>query len=160
MFDQVVVIGEPLQRSTSDEVRAAEESLKIKFPEGYEEYVTRFGKGIFGGTYIRIYLPTRILSGENNNDEWRERIGEYWFWDEGRDVLSKAAAIECVIIGDTWDGDELIVHPSDPEKIYILPRHSEMIYVAGHGLPEAIEWLCSSGVLTEAFDERNFEPDA
>ena len=65
---------------------------------------------------------------------------------------------ETVIIGDTLDGDELIVHPANPERIYVLPRHSEDIHVAGDGLPAAVEWLCGSGTLTEPFEERDFEP--
>src|SRR5262249_17740167 len=73
-------------------------------------------------------------------------------------VLTKTQALESVIIGDTLDGDELIVHPGNPERIYVLPRHSEKIYVAGDGLLAAIEWLCTSGTLTEQFPERNFEP--
>jgi hypothetical protein len=55
-------------------------------------------------------------------------------------------------------GTKLIVHPSNPERVFVLPRNRQEIYVAGDGLPEAIEWLCSSATLTEAFDERNFEP--
>ncbi len=73
-------------------------------------------------------------------------------------MLSKEQALQSVIIGDTVDGDELIVHPDNPDRIYVLPRNSEDIYVAGDGLPAAIEWLCGSGTLTEAFSERNFEP--
>ena len=56
------------------------------------------------------------------------------------------------------DGDELIIHPKDPERIYILPRHQEIVLIAGDGLLSAIDWLCSSGTLTEAFAEREFEP--
>ena len=73
-------------------------------------------------------------------------------------MLTKKQALEAVIIGDTLDGDELIVHPANPERIYILARQREGIYVAGDGLPAAIEWLCTSGALTEPFLERNFEP--
>ena len=111
------------------------------------------------GSYIRIYPPHRILGRTSNNLlRWRQRISEYWFWDLGRDVLTKQEALQFVKIGDTLDGDELIVHPSNPERVFVLPRNRHEIYVAGDGLPEAIEWLCSSGTLTEAFDERNFEP--
>lgn len=144
--------------SPGSEVDEAEAKLRIKFPSGYREYVTRFGEGILGGTYVRIYPPRRILTGSNNNEEWRNRISQYWFWDDGKDKLTKAQALECIIIGDTYDGDELLVCPSNPERIYVLPRHSEDIHVAGNNLPEAIEWLCSSGVLTEAFEERVFTP--
>jgi hypothetical protein len=159
MFENITVIGSPLVLSTPAEVDAAEVHLGIRFPTGYREYVTKFGEGVLGGSYIRIYPPRRILGGTSNNLlQWRQRISEYWFWDLGRDVLTKEEALQSVKIGDTLDGDELIVHPSNPERVFVLPRNRHEIYVAGEGLPEAIEWLCSSGTLTEAFDERNFEP--
>jgi len=40
----------------------------------------------------------------------------------------------------------------------VLPRYEEMIYVAGDGLLPAIEWLLTSGVLTESIEDRNFTP--
>ncbi len=152
------VIGGPLVLSSPAEVDVAEAQLSIRFPTGYREYVTRFGEGVLGGSFVRIYPPRRILTGDNNLAEWRERIAEFWFWDEGRDVLTKEQALESVIIGDTLNGDELIVHPDNPERIYVLPRYSENIYIAGEGLPEAIEWLCRSGTLVEPFPARDFEP--
>jgi hypothetical protein len=158
VFENVTVVSGPLVLSPPAEVDAAEAQLGIRFPTGYREYVTRFGEGVLGGSYIRIYPPRRILSGLNNLAEWRQRIDQFWFWDDGRDVLTKPQALESVIIGDTLDGDELIVHPSNPERVYVLPRNSETIYVAGDGLPAVIEWLCGSGTLTEAFSERDFEP--
>lgn len=155
MFENITVAGTPLVLSSDAEVKAAEAELGIRFPTGYREYVTRFGEGVLGGVYIRIYPPRRIL---RDLLEWRQRIDEYWFWDDGRDVLSREQALQSVIIGDTLDGDELIVHPGNPEHVLVLPRHGDNIYLAGNGLPEAIEWLCSSGVLSDAFDKRNFEP--
>src|SRR6185312_16855775 len=151
MFESLKIVGAPLVLSPPAEVDTAEAQLGIRFPTGYREYVTRFGEGVLGGCDVRIYPPRRILSGVNNLSEWRQRIEEYWFWDAGRDVMSKERALQSVIIGDTLDGDELIVHPDNPERVYVLPRHSEDICVAGDGLPAAIEWLCSSGTLTEAF---------
>lgn len=160
MFEKISLISKDAQLflSSESEVDKAETALGIRFPSGYREYVTRFGEGFLGGTYVRIYPPRRILCGINNNEVWRQRIEQYWFWDKGRGTLSKEVALESVIIGDTYDGDELVVHASNPERIYVLPRHSKDIHVAGEGLVEAIEWLCSSGVLTEAFDERIFDP--
>lgn len=158
MFANVTIVGGPPVLSTPAEVDQAEDRLGIRFPTGYRDYVTRFGEGLLGGSYVRIYPPRRILGGQNNLAEWRQRIAEYWFWDEGREVLTKEQALQSVIIGDTFDGDELIVHPGEPERILVLPRNSGSIYVAGIGLPEAIEWLCSSGILTEPFPERKFEP--
>ena len=118
-LDDITVVGGPLVLSTTAEVDAAEAALGLRFPIGYREYVTRFGEGVLGGDYVRIYPPRRILGGSNNVQEWRRRVGAYWFWDAGRQVLTKAQALEGVIIGDTVDGDELLVHPSDPERIYV-----------------------------------------
>lgn len=158
MFDRIKVLGSPLFRSTPDDVAGAEEKLGSRFPAGYADYVCRFGEGILGGSYVRIYPPRRILDGENNCAEWRERVNEYWFWDDGADVLSKQTALQCVIIGDTFDGDELVFHPSDPDRVFILPRYAEVIHAVDGGLEPAIEWLCGAGILTEAFHERDFEP--
>jgi hypothetical protein len=80
--------------------------------------------------------------------------------NDGRDGFTKEQALQAIIIGDTLDGDELIVHPSNAERVFVLPHDSGTIYVGGDGLPATIEWLCSSGTLTNAFDERNFEPFA
>ena len=111
-LDDIEVVGEPLVLSTEAEVDDAESQLGIRFP-GYREYVTRLGEGLMGGTYIRIYPARRILTGSNNLAEWRQRINQYWFWDEGRDILTKEQALECVIIGDTFDGDELKSTPNN-----------------------------------------------
>ncbi|MBV7555186.1 SMI1/KNR4 family protein [Pseudomonas sp. PDM28] len=158
MFENINVIGEPRVLSTDAEVDQAQHVLGSQFPTGYREYVTQFGEGILGGVYIRIYPPHQILHGENSQANWLERINQFWFWDDDKELMPKEKALQCIIIGDTYDGDELIIHPEDPERIYVLPRHSEAALVAGHGLVEAIEWLCSSNVLTESFTERDFEP--
>jgi hypothetical protein len=102
--------------------------------------------------------PNQILEGDNSVTEWRKRIDEYWFWDDGKDVLTKPKALECVIVADTMDGDELVSHPSEPDRLYVLPRHEEKIYVVGGGLMPAIEWLLTSGTLTDPIDDRTFEP--
>jgi hypothetical protein len=114
------------------------------------------GPGLTGAKTMKaVRVVSRMVTGLL---QWWQRISEYWFWDRGRDVLTKEEALQSVLIGDTLDGDELIVHPSKPERVFVLPRNRDEIYIAGDGLPEAMEWLCSSGTLTEAFDERNFEP--
>jgi hypothetical protein len=155
MFDRYKIVGDKLFQSTSKEVDEAEGQLGILFPSGYREYVTVFGEGVLGGSYIRIYPPDRIL---RELPEWRKRIDEYWFWDAGHKVLTKEEALQSVIVGDTLAGDELIVHPGRSDSIFVLPRQFEDIFVAGDRLPAAIEWLCSSGTLCEPFSDRNFEP--
>lgn len=139
---------------TADEedILACEKILNIVFDEDYKEYVLQYGSGILGGTYVRMFLPETIIV---TLDEWKKRITEYWFWDEGKEVLKKEEVLKSIRVGDTFDGDEIIFLNN---QYYILPRYSEMIYKAGNTLEETIAWLCSSGTLTEAFAEREFEP--
>ncbi|WP_316635118.1 SMI1/KNR4 family protein [uncultured Flavobacterium sp.] len=135
-----------------EDILACEKTLNIVFDNDYKEYVSTYGSGILGGTYVRIYLPETIIL---TLSEWKNRITEYWFWDEGKEVLTKDEVLDSVRIGDTYDGDEIILFKNE---YFVLPRHSEMIYKAGNTLEETITWLCSSGILTETFSEREFEP--
>lgn len=157
-LDHFTIIPNYQTNSTSlilaklEEILTCENILHFSFEENYKEYVTTYGNGILGGTYIRIYLPMKILSNQN---QWLERISEYYFWEEGKDILTKKEVLNSICIGDTFDGDELIYYQN---KYYILPRYEEMIYFIGNNLNEVINWLCSSNILTEAFTERNFEP--
>src|SRR5262245_54138289 len=65
MFENITVVGGPLVLSTATDVDAAEAQLGMHFPTGYRQYVTRFGEGTLGGSYIRVYPPHRILKGSN-----------------------------------------------------------------------------------------------
>ena len=53
MFEKVTVVGGHLVLSPPVEVDAAEAQLGIRFPAGYREYVTQFGEGVLGGSYVR-----------------------------------------------------------------------------------------------------------
>lgn len=157
-FDNYKIIPNYKTNSTdlflaeNEEILACEKTLNIVFDEDYKEYVLNYGSGLLGGTYVRIYLPETIIL---SNADWKNRINEYWFWDDGKDVLTKDQVLNSIRIGDTFDGDEIILYKGE---YFILPRHSEVIYKAGKTLEETITWLCSSGILTETFVEREFEP--
>lgn len=153
-LEEIRIVGGNPVPATIEEVTQLEARLNLSFPAGYAEYVTTLGAGVLS-SYIRVYPPQRI---GNEYRDFQDRWNEYWFWDDGHRLLTKEQARECIIIADTLDGDELVFHPSEPERLLVLPRHSEMIYQAGSDLYEALDWLCTSGVLTEPFHERDFEP--
>lgn len=73
---------------------------------------------------------------EKELTEWRRRINKYWFWDDVRELLPKERALECVIIGDTVSGDELVFHPSRPNRLFVLPRDSEQFTPAARSGPD------------------------
>lgn len=156
-IDDFTLESETLHHNRSADIDAAEAQLGTRLPSGYRDFIARFGEGTLAG-YIRVYPPHQILEGDNSVSEWRKRIDEYWFWEDGRDVLTKEKALECIIVADTLDGDELAAHPLDPDRLYVLPRYEETIYVAGDGLIAAIEWLLMSGTLTDPIGDRTFSP--
>jgi hypothetical protein len=101
--------------------------------------MTTLGAGIFGGL-VRVHrLPDLLLLVVEARARWRE----YYFWDEGRDVLPREAVLEAVVVADTLDGDEAIFHPSDPAGLYLLPRNEERIYRMGARFEDALECLCT-----------------
>jgi hypothetical protein len=154
-LSKVRIVDGPLALASDEQVNQLETKLGIVFPQGYREYVTTLGEGVLGGTFVRVYPPWRIT---RELREWRKRIKQYWFWDQGKAVLTKKRATESIIIADTLNGDELIFHPEEVDRLLVLPRHYQDIFEAGSDLLEAVEWMCSSGKLTRPFKTRNFEP--
>ncbi len=151
----IKIIGGPLTVSTLTEVGTAETELGTRFPTGYKEYVTKLGDGHLGGYFVRIYLPSKILE---EVPGWRRGLEDNWFWDEGKNVLTKEEALDCIFIGDTRGGDLLVTHPDKPDHILVLPRCDDKVFVAGKGLWKALDWICDSGILIQPFKERDFEP--
>ncbi len=149
-LSDIQIVGKRSALPTQREVDDLVVRIGSPLPRGYAEYILALGEGNLAG-YVRVYPPWRIA---NELQQWRDRIREYWFWSE----ITQEHALECIIIGDTCDGDELIVHPSHPDDVLVLPRDSTKAMKAGCGLWEAVDWLCSSGVLTARIRSRRFEP--
>ena len=154
-FDDIYLVSKKLVLSRHDEVAAAEQAIWSSFPPGYTEFVTQLGDGELT-TWVRINPPARIQA---SFQVFQERLKEYFFWESGRDVLPQERVVECIPLGSTMNGDELIFHPSDVRRILALPRNDEAILEIGSSLPEAIEWLFRSGVLTKSMELKAFRPN-
>ncbi|HEX8396414.1 MAG TPA: SMI1/KNR4 family protein [Pyrinomonadaceae bacterium] len=133
-----------LTLATPEEVDALEAKLNVTFPEGYKEFVTTLGKGEYCNhtTHIRVDMPSAILS---EYKEHQEFLDEFWFWEDGEDLLPKEKAIECIRICDTDAGDVVIFHPSNPNELFALPNGDDISYKIGSNLYEAFEWLSDYG---------------
>lgn len=162
--EDVKVAKGPLVTASAEQVRALEAELWLSFPEGYREYISRLGEGSLCG-FIQIHPPWRI---EKDLDAWRRLHAQYWFWDEGPQLLPQKRAVECVCIGNTLDGDQLVFHPSRRDRLFVLPRHHREVFEAGPDLLSAVDWMLRSGHLIEAaprklrfesFDSRLGVPD-
>ncbi|TXT21317.1 MAG: hypothetical protein FD138_4076 [Planctomycetota bacterium] len=152
-FDDVYLVTTRLATVSAEQVRAAEETLKVKFPKDYSEFVTKFGEGTYSG-FVRVYPPERIFK---ELREVQQRWDEYFLWDEGPEVLTKAEVVESIVFADTVNGDELIFHPGKPNRLFLLPRHSYSVLEVADSLSAAIDWLCASGKLTAPIGFKYFE---
>jgi hypothetical protein len=148
----------PLIGVPDAEVDAAEQAFGTRFPAGYRAFITRFGRGVLGDL-VRIYTPADMTRGPNNVREWRGRIDEDWFWDASAALLPKARALECICIADTVGGDELVFHPSEPDRLYVMAHDFDEAYLASTtGLEAAVDWFFTSGVIDQPFENDSFEP--
>lgn len=153
-IERILIRDRRLDRATEAEVDELDAVSGIELPPGYREYVTTLGEGCLSD-WVRIYPPWRILGGLL--DEYRQLMAQYWFWDEGPPVLTQSQAAESTPVGDTLDGDWLVFHPA-LQLHFVLPRHSENIFIAGSNLFDALDWLCLSGILTNPIESLEFEP--
>lgn len=130
-----------------NEVRDCEQKISHQFEQEYIDFVTQFGIGIFGGSYVRLYSPKEIAS---QHKEWLERVNEYYFWTDGADVLNKEQVLQAVAVGDTLSGDEMIYVAGE---YYILPRDEEIIYPVGKTCSKAIKWQLENNISSEPDEE-------
>jgi len=153
-IDDVHVADGQQKPVTAADVDETERVLGLKFPDGYRQYITRFGEGTLA-VFVRVYAPWRVA---NQLLEWRERISTYWFWEESERKLSQKRASQCVCFADTLNGDEFCFHPSRPDRVYVLPRDEERAFVVDGTLWDVLEWACTSGKLADDVEGWEFKP--
>jgi hypothetical protein len=153
-FDDIYAVTERLGPATPEQVKAIEAAIGTKFPPGYAEFVTRFGDGSISN-WVRVYPPDRVAEEALGH---RERREEYYFWDDGADVLTREQVTRSVLLADTYNGDEVVYHPNEPVGLFVLPNDDGVIYPVGGTLEEAIDWICTSGTLTAPVTFKWFEP--
>jgi hypothetical protein len=141
-LDDILPVSRRLRPVDAAAVDDAETTLGTRFPTGYRELMVRLGEGDLGH-FLRVYPPHRVLASQA---EWRARITEYWFWESDDETLRDRVR-DGVVLGDTFDGDELCFHRSDPDTLILLPRHDDAAHQLGPGLLAAVDWVLRSGVI-------------
>jgi Domain of unknown function (DUF4259)/SMI1 / KNR4 family (SUKH-1) len=108
-----------------EELLEIESQLGFSFPEDYRAFITILGAGETS-ICIRAFSPK---DAKNRGDETRERLVDYWFWTDSSDILTKERALECLPFFDSYVGDDIIFHPDEPDRWFILPHEATHIYV-------------------------------
>jgi hypothetical protein len=106
------------------EILAAEKSLRCKFPDEYRRFVQKYGPGIFRPLPVQVFSPQQILRFTPEN---RQRLEEYWFWDESPEILTKEDALRSIACFDTDIGHDIRFLPEDPSTFFVLWHEEETI---------------------------------
>jgi SMI1-KNR4 cell-wall len=106
------------------EVLASVESrLGFTFPDDYREFITTIGAGYYIDFHLQIWPPQMIV--DDFLPEAQDRLAEFWFWDDSPEILTQAQAVECVPLFGSDDGDDILFHPSDRSRWFILQHDVE-----------------------------------
>ena len=116
-----------LHPTTMEELSSVEAELGCSFPNDYREFITTFGPGEMN-FHVGAFSPRTILK---ILPETRERLSEYWFWREDPASLTQRRAVECIPFFDSCDGDDILFHPSEPNRWFIL-LHGEPDIITVH----------------------------
>ena len=115
----------------------------LKFPQPYRNFMKTYGDGTYGGA-ICIYRPDFNLL---------KNYAEYDFWEYDNSPIRREQMKECVVIGNSIDGDYIAVH-RDVDGYIMLPRHSEQIEL----FPDKDEdFLCTIGKIGYSLYEEDLE---
>jgi len=126
----------PLSPISIQNLASIEDQLGFLFPEDYRAFITTLGVGDTE-LGIRALSPQYIL--DSRLSEVHDRLSNFWFWDESLDVLTQAQAIECVPFFDSYHGDDILFHPSDPNRWFILGHEVEEVVVV-HSFQELCDF--------------------
>jgi hypothetical protein len=122
----------------ASETAAASAALGTALPEGYAAHVERYGPGLTCEV-VRVVVPRDL---EERTAEWRDRITEYWFWEtDAVGVTPADLQTRGVVVADTLDGDELCFVAGAPERLFLLPRHSDDAIAFDDGFLPAVRWV-------------------
>jgi hypothetical protein len=116
----------PLRTISIQKLSEIEDHLGFLFPEDYRAFITTVGIGE-AEFHLRALSPQHIF--DENLFELRGRLAEFWFWDKTPEILTQAHAVECVPFFDSSDGDDIIFHPSNRNRWFLLPHSDEAVIV-------------------------------
>ncbi len=149
-FDDIYLVSLDIQPVTHAEVEALQSALGLPLPVGYVEFITRFGEGLYCD-FFRILSPKETLERALEVRRWWQ---ERWFFESPESLLTQEQAVSGFMIASSIDGDQIVFYPPQPEKLYILPRHSRDIQIIRADFSDLHTWGTDDG----STHLRTFEP--
>ncbi|MBO5146884.1 MAG: SMI1/KNR4 family protein [Lachnospiraceae bacterium] len=108
--------SEQKKRLSDSELISLEQKGMLKFPQPYIDFMKTYGSGTYGGAICINFPDFNIL----------KDFAEYDFWEYKDAPITKEQLCECVVIGNSIDGDYIAIHAKVKGYI-LLPRDSDMI---------------------------------
>lgn len=153
-LDAITWVGLSKAGTRAEELDQAERALGARLPEGYRDYVSRFGEAL-DTLLLRVYPPARVVT---DLASWRTRIDAYWLWAPASDAFGPDEASRSVVLADTLNGDELLFFPERPDRFYVLPRDHDSVAMLRGSFAQACAWIIESGELVGAASGRWAQP--
>lgn len=132
-FDQIILISPHIQPVPQSEIDRLESHFGFAMPLGYKDWMTQLGIGMYCDEFV-IYEPKRILKWHeqeairrSNRAKYEYPERDHWIYEGSEHILNEAQVEDCIVIGASLGGDQIVIFPPRPDKLYILPRHSNEI---------------------------------
>jgi SMI1 / KNR4 family (SUKH-1) len=124
IFQGISIVSDvPLCPIGPEDLMQIEAELGFRFPNDYREFVLTIGAGELMDLSICADDPKAILMG--GMAEMRDRLAEFWFWDQSPEILTQEKALQCVPFFNTTCGADILFHPSNPDEWFVLEHDQE-----------------------------------
>lgn len=130
MWKEIVIEEASSTVFVDDEIRAFELKWGITFPEDHRQFLIGFGEGVLYN-HVRVFGLRKI---DEEAEQFQDRWQEYFLWEDEKSALSEDVIGACVIVGDTFNGDEFVLSPGHPGEIFYLPQDASVIENLGASL--------------------------
>lgn len=119
---------------SENEIVLFERQSKIKFPQQYCNFMNTYGIGTYSGAICISTPDFNIL----------KDFSDYDFWQHKNAPITKEQIKECIVIGNSIDGDFIAAH-SNLDGYILLPRHSETITLVPYNDEKFIDTIIKIG---------------
>ncbi len=130
-----IIIEEPPAILASEEdIQAFEARMQIVLPADHRDFLKIFGEGVVFN-HFRVFGLDKIMA---EAKVFQLRWQEYFLWEDSNSALKIDQMGNCIIIGDSFNGDELVVSRDYPGEVFYFPQDKHQILGLGPSLESAL----------------------
>jgi hypothetical protein len=135
-WQNVLLIDDNLDLVAAEALDGIEHTIGCRLPTDYRAVMTTFGVGTYCG-FINFSHPDQIpVQTKRSREIWAEH--SEFFWPQSDLVLPIDRALESFVLATTLDGDEIVFCPPAQDRLFVLPRHDEIIYTMPLGFSDPL----------------------